>query len=61
MKVLTLATVLLLPASLVAGLLGMNVMVPVPTDDPTVFWRVAAGMAILALTMIGVARARHWI
>ena len=34
MKVLALATVLLLPGSLVAGLLGMNMIIPLPDDDP---------------------------
>ena len=61
MKVLTLATVLLLPASLVAGLLGMNLTVPLPTDDPIVFWVVVAAMVVVAVTMVGVARARHWL
>ena len=40
MKVLALATVLLLPGSLIAGLLGMNVVVPLPKDDPVSFWLV---------------------
>ena len=36
-KVLTFATILLLPGSLVAGLLGMNVVVPLGKDDPLSF------------------------
>ena len=40
MKILALATVLLLPGSLIAGLLGMNVTVPLGKDDPMSFWLV---------------------
>ena len=36
MKVLTLVTVLLLPGSVIAGLLGMNVLVPLDKDSPLV-------------------------
>ena len=45
MKVLTLVTVLLLPGSLIAGLLGMNVIVPLDKDSPLSFWIVVAGVA----------------
>ena len=61
MKVLTLVTVLLLPGSLIAGLLGMNVVVPLSKDDPMSFWFVIAGVAILALVITAVARRRGWL
>lgn len=61
MKVLALATVLLLPGSLVAGLLGMNVVVPLSNDDPMSFWIVVAGVAAFAVAIVVVARARHWL
>ncbi|HET9682242.1 MAG TPA: CorA family divalent cation transporter [Candidatus Limnocylindrales bacterium] len=61
MKVLALATVLLLPGSLVAGLLGMNVTVPLSKDDPTSFWIVALGVAAFAIAIVVVARARRWL
>jgi magnesium transporter len=61
MKALTLVTVLLLPGSLVAGLLGMNVSVPLPKDDPMSFWIVLAGVAALALVITLVARRRGWL
>jgi Mg2+ and Co2+ transporter CorA len=61
MKVLALATVLLLPGSLVAGLLGMNVVVPLPKDDPLSFWLVLAGVGLFALLILGIARARRWL
>ena len=61
MKVLTIATVLLLPGSLIAGLLGMNVVVPLGKDDPLSFWLVLAGIVLMALVIVLVARARHWL
>ena len=61
MKVLTLVTVLLLPGSLIAGLLGMNVVVPLNKDDPTAFWLVVAGVVTLATVITLVARRRGWL
>ena len=61
MKVLTLVTVLLLPGSLIAGLLGMNVVVPLSKDDPMSFWFVLAGVALLAVVITLVARRRGWL
>ncbi len=61
MKVLTLATVLLLPGSLIAGLLGMNVIVPLGKDDPTSFWFVVVAIAVMALAIVLAARARRWL
>jgi Mg2+ and Co2+ transporter CorA len=61
MKVLALATVLLLPGSLVASLLGMNVNVPLPGDSPVSFWLVVGAIMLLAAGVLAVARARRWI
>jgi Mg2+ and Co2+ transporter CorA len=61
MKVLALATVLLLPGSLIAGLLGMNVVVPLPKDDPMSFWLVVAAILVLAGGVLALARVRRWI
>jgi magnesium transporter len=61
MKVLALATVLLLPGSLIAGLLGMNVTVPLPKDDPISFWIVVTGVFLLAMGVVAFARARRWL
>ena len=61
MKVLTLVTVLLLPGSLIAGLLGMNVTVPLSKDDPMSFWLVVAGVAMLAGLITLVAVRRGWL
>ncbi len=61
MKLLALTTVLLLPGSLIAGLLGMNVSVPLPKDDPASFWLVVASIAVLAGLVVVVARVRRWL
>ena len=60
MKVLTLVTVLLLPGSLIAGLLGMNVIVPLDKDNPLSFWMVIAGVGLLAILILTIARRRGW-
>lgn len=59
-KVLTIATVLLLPGSVIAGLLGMNVVVPLNKDDPLSFWLVVAAVVTVAIGAIGFARLRRW-
>ena len=61
MKILALATVLLLPGSLIAGLLGMNVTVPLDKDDPMSFWLVLGMIALLAAVVLIGARVRRWI
>jgi magnesium transporter len=61
MKILALATVLLLPGSLIAGLLGMNVAVPLGKDDPASFWIVVIGVVLLAVVILSVARYRRWL
>jgi len=61
MKILALATVLLLPGSLIAGLLGMNVAVPLAKDDPASFWIVVGGVVLLAVVILSVARYRRWL
>jgi magnesium transporter len=61
MKVLALATVLLLPGSLVAGLLGMNMIIPLPDDDPLMWWLVVMGVVLFAGLILLIARARRWL
>jgi magnesium transporter len=60
MKVLTIASAILLPASVIAGVMGMNFRLGF-FDDPNMFWLVIAGMAGIAITTIGVARWRGWL
>jgi magnesium transporter len=61
MRVLTLATVLALPATVTAGFLGMNLITPLPNDDPGAFWLVIATVALLEVAMLVLARVRGWI
>lgn len=60
MKILTLASVLLLPGSLVAGILGMNFELPL-FESTSNFWIVLAGIAVVAAATLAVARLRDWI
>lgn len=61
LRVLALATVLLLPGALVAGLLGMNVTIPLGNDDPLSFWIVVGGVLLLIVTLLIAARLRRWL
>jgi magnesium transporter len=61
MKVLALATVLLLPGSLVAGLLGMNMIIPLPEDDPRMWWMVVGAVVAFAGAILLIARRRRWL
>ena len=60
MKVLALATVLLLPGTLVAGLLGMNVTVPLAKDDALSFWIVVGALLLFIVALLVTARLRRW-
>ena len=52
MKVLTLASVILLPGALIAGVMGMNFKVGL-FDNPILFWFVVAAIAAIAPVAIG--------
>jgi magnesium transporter len=62
MKVLTLASILLLPGALIAGVAGMNVNINahVFANSP-LFWSVLAAIILIALSTLGFARLRQWI
>ena len=60
MKVLTLVTVILLPATVLAGIMGMNFKVGL-FDPAWIFWVVIAAMLGIAVLVLSVARNRHWI
>ena len=60
MKVLTLASILLLPGSLLAGILGMNFKVGLFAYT-WLFWVVLATIAGFAVATVIAARARRWI
>jgi magnesium transporter len=60
MKVLTLLSAVLLPAIVLAGVMGMNFKLPF-FDEAMNFWYVVAAMVILALAIVIAARWRRWI
>lgn len=60
MRVLTVISSVLLPAVVIAGLMGMNFKAPF-FDDPNNFYIVIAATVVLALSILVVARWRRWI
>jgi magnesium transporter len=60
MKVLTLASVILLPGALLAGVMGMNFKVGL-FEEPMLFWVVLGVIFAVAPITLGVAKARSWI
>jgi Mg2+ and Co2+ transporter CorA len=60
MRVLTVISSVLLPAVVVAGVMGMNFKVGL-FDDPGNFFLVIAAMAALAVAILLMARWRRWV
>lgn len=60
MRLLTWVSVTLLPAGVLAGVMGMNFQVGF-FDNSSLFWIVVASMVVIALTSLGVARWRGWL
>jgi magnesium transporter len=60
MKVLTLGTVILLPATVLAGIMGMNFRAGF-FENTSFFWVVIAVMMLIAVLVLAAARVRHWI
>ena len=60
MRVLTVASVVLLPAVVVAGVMGMNFKVGI-FDVANLFWVVVGGMLLLAVATLVTARWRGWL
>jgi Mg2+ and Co2+ transporter CorA len=60
MKTLTLLSGVLLPAVVLAGIMGMNFEMPF-FDDTMNFWIVVGSMIAMAVAILGVARWRDWI
>jgi magnesium transporter len=62
MKVLTLASILLLPGALIAGVAGMNVNLSGHAfTNSALFWGVLAAIILIALIALALARLRQWI
>jgi Mg2+ and Co2+ transporter CorA len=60
MKALTILSAVLLPAVVLAGVMGMNFKLAF-FDNPENFWLVAGAMVGLAVLIMGAARIRQWI
>lgn len=60
MKTLTLLSGVLLPAAVLAGIMGMNFQVPL-FEDTTNFWFVVGAMVVMAAGILALARWRDWI
>jgi magnesium transporter len=60
MKFLTLASVLLLPGTLIAGVMGMNFKLGI-FETAAYFWLVLVAMLVVALVTLAIARMRDWI
>jgi magnesium/cobalt transport protein CorA len=60
MRILTIITVILLPAGVIAGVMGMNFKVGL-FDDPALFWVVLGLMGVIAAVVLIVARRLRWI
>jgi magnesium transporter len=61
-KVLTVASILLLPGTLIAGVMGMNVNFAASTFvHSSIFLGAVAAILLIAAVTLGVARSRRWI
>lgn len=60
MRVLTLASVVLLPSVVLAGVMGMNFKVSL-FEEPNLFWVVIGTMVAMAAATVGIARWRGWL
>jgi magnesium transporter len=59
-RVLTAASVILLPLTLIASIYGMNVPVPFE-NEPYAFWFVVGTMAFMLIVLIVIFRRRGWL
>ncbi|HEY8178514.1 MAG TPA: CorA family divalent cation transporter [Candidatus Limnocylindria bacterium] len=60
MKALTILSAILLPAVVLAGVMGMNFKIGF-FDSPSNFWLAVGAMVTLAVAVLGIARWRGWI
>jgi len=60
MKALTILSAILLPAVVLAGVMGMNFKIGF-FDNPANFWIAIGSMLVLAVAVLGIARWRGWI
>jgi Mg2+ and Co2+ transporter CorA len=60
-KILTIVSVFLLPGTVIAGFMGMNLKAPYSNDDPRMFWLVVLLIAVVAIGTFVVLRLRRWL
>ncbi len=60
MRILTVISVIMLPLSLIAGIMGMNLPLPL-AGNPVTFWWTLAGMLVISLAMLAYFRHRNWL
>ena len=60
-KILTIVSAVLLPCSLLAALLSMNVATPLPTDDVGVFWAIVVAIGVFATIVLAMAGRAAWL
>lgn len=59
-RILTVISVVLLPITLVTGIWGMNITLPL-TQNPNAFFLISVIMIVIALTMFSILRRNHWL
>jgi zinc transporter len=60
MLLLAAATVVLMPLTVISGILGMNLPIPF-SDQPWAFWVVCGGLGVMAVAIFLFMRKRKWI
>jgi magnesium transporter len=60
LRVLTAASVVVLPLTLIASIFGMNVEVP-GEGEISAFWLIIIAMAIMLVAMVMIFRRRGWL
>ena len=60
-KILTIVSAVLLPCSLLAALLSMNVATPLPTDDVRAFWLIVVAIGVFATIVLTMAARAAWL
>jgi Mg2+ and Co2+ transporter CorA len=60
-KILTIVSAVLLPGSLFAALLSMNVATPLPPDDVRIFWAIVGAFAVFTTIVLALARRVSWL
>ena len=62
MKVLTVVSTIFMPLTLLSGLWGMNIRLPMfPGGDAAQFWWLSGVMGVIVLLMLTLFRRKNWI